>query len=46
MAKHPVTKPILSAIEKSESKLNGIIEPLYREAVDTAEVIMCRAKNL
>ena len=46
VAKHPVTKPILSAIEKSESKLNGIIEPLYREAVDTAEVIMCRAKNL
>ena len=44
VAKHPVTKPILSAIEKSEEKLTGIIEPLYRKAVDTAEVIMCRAK--
>jgi thiamine biosynthesis protein ThiI len=44
VAKHPVTKPVLSAIEKSESKLEGIIEPLYRKAVDTAEYIMCRAR--
>ena len=45
VAKHPVTHPVLSAIEKSEAKLNGIIEPLYRKAVDTAEVVMCRAKQ-
>ena len=45
VAKHPVTKPVLSAIEKSEEKLAGIIEPLYRTAVDTAETVMCRAKN-
>ena len=44
VAKHPVTKPILSAIEKSEEKLTGIIEPLYRKAVDAAEIVMCRAK--
>ena len=45
VAKHPVTKPVLSAIEKSEAKLKGIIEPLYQKAVDTAEIIMCRAKQ-
>jgi thiamine biosynthesis protein ThiI len=45
VAKHPVTHPVLSAIEKSEAKLTGIIEPLYRKAVDTAEVVMCRAKQ-
>ena len=45
VAKHPVTHPVLSAIEKSEAKLNGIIEPLYRKAVDTAEGVMCRAKQ-
>jgi thiamine biosynthesis protein ThiI len=42
VAKHPVTKPILSAIEKSESKLEGIIEPLYEKALETVETIMCR----
>ncbi|MGN0394791.1 MAG: tRNA uracil 4-sulfurtransferase ThiI [Coprococcus sp.] len=44
VAKHPVTKPILSAIEKSESKLAGIIEPMVEKAVDTVETIMCRNK--
>ena len=45
VAKHPVTHPVLSAIEKSEAKLEGIIEPLYRKAVDTEEIVMCRAKQ-
>ena len=45
VAKHPVTKPILSAIEKSEAKLEGIIEPLYQKALETVEVITCRSGN-
>ncbi len=44
VAKHPVTKPILSAIEKSERKLEGMIEPMFEKAVETAETIMCRYK--
>lgn len=45
VAKHPVTKPMLSAIEKSEAKLVGIIEPLYEKALETVETQMCRAKR-
>ena len=37
--KHPVTKPKFEAIEKSEKKLVGIIEPLYQKALETAEVV-------
>ena len=44
VAKHPVTKPVLSAIEKSEKKLVGIIEPLYQKAIETEEIVMCRAQ--
>ena len=44
VAKHPVTRPVLSVIEKSESKLTGIIEPLYEKALDTVETYLCRAK--
>ena len=35
--KHPVTKPKMFAIEKSEKKLVGKIEELIDKAVDTAE---------
>ena len=45
VAKHPVTKPILSAIEKSEAKLAGIIEPLYEKALESVETVMCRAQR-
>ena len=45
VAKHPVTKPILSAIEKSEAKLAGIIEPLYEKALESVETVMCRAQG-
>ena len=43
VAKHPVTKPKLEAIEKSEKLLDGIIEPLYEEALNTVELIHVRA---
>ena len=40
VAKHPVTKPSMKQIEKSERKLAGIIEDMVKEAVDTAETII------
>ena len=39
VAKHPVTKPRLDRIERSEKKLEGIIEELYEKALKTVEVI-------
>lgn len=39
VAKHPVTKPRLDRIERSEQKLEGKIEELYQRAIDTAEII-------
>ena len=41
VAKHPVTKPILSKIENSENRLNGIIEELVEKAIKQKEVIIC-----
>lgn len=42
VAKHPVTKPKLEAIEKSEEALTGKIEELYKKAMDSVEVVYCR----
>ena len=39
VAKHPVTKPTLEQIIESEKKLEGIIEPLYEEALNGAEIV-------
>ncbi len=39
VAKHPVTKPRLDRIERSEKKLEGKIEELYRQAIETVEII-------
>ncbi|MCF0142202.1 MAG: tRNA 4-thiouridine(8) synthase ThiI [Parasporobacterium sp.] len=39
VAKHPVTKPRLDRIVKSEKLLDGKIEPLFAQAVDSVEVI-------
>ena len=43
VAKHPVTKPILPAIEKSEELLSDVIEELMKQAIETTEVIEVRA---
>ncbi len=43
VAKHPVTKPSLSVIKKSETKLAEKIDELVREAIETAEVIKVEA---
>lgn len=39
VAKHPVTKPNVEVIRRSEEKLAEKIDELYKTAVDTAEVI-------
>ena len=39
VAKHPVTHPILKIVERSEKKLEGIIEPLVEAAIKTAETV-------
>ena len=42
VAKHPVTKPGLTYIEKSETRLNEKIDQLVEEAINTTETIICR----
>ena len=44
VAKHPVTKPNLNAIKRSEKKLEGKIEELYKTAIDTVETICVEAE--
>ena len=39
VAKHPVTKPYLHIIERSEKKLTGTIEELVEKAINETEVI-------
>lgn len=41
VAKHPVTKPNLDVIRRSETKLSEEIDGMVKKAVDTAEVIWC-----
>lgn len=40
VAKHPVTKPNINVIKKSETKLSDCIDELVRKALDTDEVII------
>lgn len=44
VAKHPVTKPNLNIIKKSELKLTEKIEELVKTAIETTEVIHVEAK--
>lgn len=41
VAKHPVTRPVLEAIEKSEQALTGKLDDLYQKALETVEVVNC-----
>ena len=41
VAKHPVTKPNLQIIKRSEEKLQEKIDEMVKEAVETAETIIC-----
>ncbi len=40
VAKHPVTKPTLKSIERSEKRLKEVMDELVKKAVDTAETIV------
>ena len=44
VAKHPVTKPSLENIEKSEENLSGIIDELMEKALETKERVLVKAK--
>ena len=44
VAKHPVTKPNLKHIKKSELRLTEKIEELVQTAIDTTEVILVEAE--
>ena len=41
VAKHPVTKPNVEVIRRSEEKLEEKIGELFQKAVDTVEIIDC-----
>lgn len=45
VAKHPVTKPNLKVIERSETKLSEKIDELMKTAIDTTEVIRITAED-
>ena len=42
VAKHPVTKPTLKSIERSEEKLADVIDGLMEEALNSVETIVIR----
>jgi len=42
VAKHPVTKPRLDVIRRSEEKLKGVIEPIYEKAMSTVETVVLK----
>lgn len=42
VAKHPVTKPTLEAIERSERHLDEKIDELVKTAIDTVEVVVVK----
>jgi thiamine biosynthesis protein ThiI len=45
VAKHPVTKPNINVIKRSESKLSEDIERLVQTAIDTTETIFIHANE-
>ena len=46
VAKHPVTKPILEIIKRSEEKLADVIDQLMEEAYASVEVVEARIQDL
>jgi thiamine biosynthesis protein ThiI len=42
VAKHPVTKPNLGIIKRSETNLDDVIDGLMEEALSTVETIVCK----
>lgn len=46
VAKHPVTKPILEIIKRSEDKLADVIDQLMEEAYASVEVVEAKVEDL
>ena len=46
VAKHPVTKPILDIIKRSEEKLSDVIDDLMKTAIETVEVVEAKIEDL
>lgn len=46
VAKHPVTKPVLDIIKRSETKLADVIDDLMKTALETVEVVEARIEDL
>ncbi len=46
VAKHPVTKPVLEIIKRSETKLVDVIDDLMQKALETVEVVEAKASDL
>ena len=42
VAKHPVTKPNINVIKKSEENLKDVIDELMQKAIETVEIINVR----
>jgi thiamine biosynthesis protein ThiI len=42
VAKHPVTKPNINIIKRSEEKLQEKIDTMLKTAVETAEVVIAK----
>ena len=40
VAKHPVTKPNVNIIRRSEKKLEGQIEEFVKKAIETTEIVV------
>ena len=45
VAKHPVTKPVLDIIKRSEEKLSDGIEEMVQTAIDTVEVVEAKYED-
>lgn len=45
VAKHPVTKPNINVIKKSEQKLEEKINQLVNEAIETAEIVLVKSEE-
>ncbi|MGN0154473.1 MAG: tRNA uracil 4-sulfurtransferase ThiI [Lachnospiraceae bacterium] len=46
VAKHPVTKPILEIIKRSEEKLSDVIDDLMEQALASVEVVEAKVEDL
>lgn len=45
VAKHPVTKPNINIIKRSEGNLEEVIEGMIQTAIDTREIVTCKPNN-